>query len=301
MPIPEAQLQSWSSLGATTSSANTYNSIKSCIEGHNWNDDVSFDIYLQGSYRNSTNIRGDSDVDVVVEFNSVFYSNKDKLTPQQLNDFNEFYSDGKYSLESFKEAVIRRLKSHYGEEYVEVGNNSIKVLANSGRLDCDVICCAGYREYNSFSKINISDYSMGIVFWTNETNQKVVNFPKLHFENGASKNQNCNFNYKSSLRIIKNMKLRIVSNGLIESSLAPSYFVESLLFNMPDIVFQNSTQYSRVLALLNTFDNYSDTQLEALVCQNRQRYLFGNTKQQWNIADCRNFRTELIKFWNEFK
>ena len=28
--------------------------------------------YLQGSYRNDTNIRGDSDVDLVLELNSVF-------------------------------------------------------------------------------------------------------------------------------------------------------------------------------------------------------------------------------------
>lgn len=92
MAIPEAQLQTWSNQGATSLSANTYNSIKTCIEGNNWNDDISFNIYLQGSYRNSTNIRGDSDVDVVVEFSSVFYSNKNELSLQQLNEFNEYYS-----------------------------------------------------------------------------------------------------------------------------------------------------------------------------------------------------------------
>lgn len=73
------------------------------------------------------------------------------------------------------------------------------------------------------------------------------------------------------------------------------------MFNMPNNDFQNNTHYSRVLALLNTFHNYSDIQLEALVCQNRQRYLFGNSKQQWNIVDYKNFRTQLIKFWNEFQ
>ena len=301
MAIPEAQLQTWSNQGATTSSATTYNSIKTCIEGHNWNDDVKFDIYLQGSYRNFTNIRGDSDVDVVVEFSSVFYSNKQEFSQEQLNAFNEYYSDGKYSLDSFKEAVIKKLKKYYGEAYVKVGNNSIKVLANSGRLDCDVICCAEYREYRSFSKTNTSNYAKGIVFWTNETNEKVVNFPKLHFDNGASKNQSCNSNYKSTVRIIKNIKARLVNNGTISRSLAPSYFIEGLLFNMPDSDFQNNTHSLRVLAVLNTFHNYSDTQLESLVCQNRQRYLFGNSKQQWNISDCKNFRTQLIKFWNDFQ
>lgn len=299
MAFSETQLETWANQGATASSASTYNSIKTCIEGHNWNDDVSYDIYLQGSYKNSTNIRGDSDVDVVVEFSSVFYSNKHELPPEQLNEYNEYYSDGKYTLESFKQAVIGRLKKYYGESYVKVGNKSIKVFANSGRLDCDVICCVEYREYNSFSKSNTSDYAKGIVFWTNETNDKVVNFPRLHFDNGASKNQNCYSNYKPSIRIIKNMKSRLVNNVVITSSLAPSYFIECFMYNMPNSDFQNRTHYSRILAILNTFHDYTDTELQDLICQNRQRYLFGVSDQQWNVDDCKKFRTQLIKFWNE--
>lgn len=301
MSIPEAQLQTWSNLGATVSSSTTYNSIKTCIEGHTWNDDISFNIYLQGSYRNSTNIRGDSDVDVVVEFTSIFYSNKDELSWQQLQEFNECYSDGKYSLNSFRDAVIKRLKYYYGDAYVKVGNNSIKILANSGRLDCDVICCAEYREYRSFSKIATTNYAKGIVFWTNETDEKVVNFPKIHFDNGSLKNQVCNSNYKSTIRIIKNMKTKLVNDGMIKSSLAPSYFIEGLMFNMPDSNFKNTSHYPRVLAVLNTFYNYSDSQLEELVCQNKQRYLFGNTNQQWNVVDCKTFRYQLITFWNDFQ
>lgn len=299
MAFSENQLETWANQGATASSASTYNSIKTCIEGHGWNNDVSFDIYLQGSYRNSTNIRGDSDIDLVVEFSSVFYSNKHELPPDQLNEYNEYYSDGKYTLESFKQAVIKRLKEYYGESYVEVGNKSIKVLANSGRLDCDVVCCAEYREYNSFSESNTSDYAKGIVFWTNETNDKVVNFPKLHFNNGASKNQNCYSNYKPSVRIIKNMKSRLVNNGVISGSLAPSYFIECLMFNMPITVFQNRTHYSRILAVLNTFHGYTDSELSELICQNSQRYLFGTSDQQWSIEDCKQFRNQLINFWNE--
>lgn len=300
MAIPEGQLQTWSNQGATTSSANTYNSIKTCIEGNNWNSDIQFDIYLQGSYRNFTNIRGDSDVDVVVEFSSVFYSNNYELPPDQLNEHKEFYSDGKYTLDSFKEAVIIRLQNYYGANYVKVGNKSIKVLANSGRLECDVVCCAEYREYKSFSKANTSNYAKGIVFWTNETNEKVINFPKLHFDNGASKNQNCNSSYKPAIRIIKNIKSILVSNGLIERSLAPSYFIEGLLFNMPNNDFLNSSYQSRILAILNTFYSYSDTDLQNLICQNKQRYLFGNSDQQWDITDCKYFRNQLIKFWNEY-
>ncbi len=190
MAISENQLNTWANQGATATSAITYNSIKTCIEGNNWDSDIYYDIYLQGSYKNSTNIRGDSDVDVVIEFSSTFYTNKHELPADQLQEYNEYLSDAKYTLEMFKQAIIQRLKDYYGENYVVVGNKSIKILANSGRLDCDVVCSAEYREFKSFRKSNPNDYVKGIIFWTTRTKEKVVNFPKLHFDNGVS-----NLNY----------------------------------------------------------------------------------------------------------
>ena len=299
MAFSENQLKTWSNQGATTISANTYNSIKTCIEGHNWNDDVHYDIYLQGSYKNSTNIRGDSDVDVVVEFTSIFHSNKYELPTEQLKEFDDFHTEGKYSLSSFKEAIIKRLKKYYGEDFVKVGNKSIKVFANSGRLDCDVICCSEYREYNSFSKQNTGDFVKGVVFWTNNTNEKVVNFPNIHYDNGVNKNHNCNSNFKPSVRIIKNMRSRLIELGKITSSLAPSYFIECLMYNVPNNDYLNTSNSSRILAVLNTFYNYSEADLALLVCQNQQRFLFGGSNQQWNIPDCKIFISKLIKFWNE--
>lgn len=38
------------------------------------------EIYLQGSYANSTNVKFDSDVDIVVQLNSVFWSDKTQLS-----------------------------------------------------------------------------------------------------------------------------------------------------------------------------------------------------------------------------
>ena len=72
MTIPEHQLEKWSTLGAQTASANTYASIKKALEAHNWPPGMDHIVYLQGSYPNYTNIRGDSDVDVVVETSNTF-------------------------------------------------------------------------------------------------------------------------------------------------------------------------------------------------------------------------------------
>ena len=299
MPFSENQLSTWSNQGATTTSANTYESIKNCIENNNWNDDVHFNIYLQGSYRNSTNIRGDSDVDVAVEFTSVFYSNKLELPSDQLKAFEDYHSEGKYTLSAIKKALIKRLEKHYGENYVKVGNKSIKVLANSGRLDCDVVCCAEYHEYKSFSQQNTSNYAKGIVFWTTHTNEKVVNFPKLHYDNGVNKNSNCLSNYKPTIRIIKNMKSRMVDHSMITTSIAPSYFIECLMYNIPSTNYIRTNYQDTIVSILKSLKDFSDEQLMKLVCQNEQRYLFGATDQQWNLNNCKTFISQIIKFWNE--
>ena len=75
MGIPESQLERWSSIGAQQRSAATYRSIQTALAAHDWPRYMDHDVYLQGSYPNHTNIRGDSDVDDVVETSRAFYHN----------------------------------------------------------------------------------------------------------------------------------------------------------------------------------------------------------------------------------
>ena len=76
MTIPQSQLQTWANQGATDAAERTHHSLKRALEAYKkWPDGVTYETYLQGSYLNSTNIRGDSDVDLVAELTSVFYSN----------------------------------------------------------------------------------------------------------------------------------------------------------------------------------------------------------------------------------
>jgi hypothetical protein len=300
MAINEQQLITWSHQGSITLSSDTYNSIKSCIDKINWNSDISYEIYLTGSYKNSTNIRANSDVDVLVEFKSIFHSNKNELPPDQLKEFNEYYADGKYTLEVFKQAVIKGLSEHYGTENVVSGNRSIKIKGTNGKLNSDVVCCAEYREYKSFLKAKTSDYAQGITYWETNTFKQIINFPKLHYENGTEKNSNAYLKYKPSTRIFKNMKAKLIDKNLITSKLAPSFFLENLIFNAPNLKFNHSNYSEIVYEILEYLSNQADNnKLDSFICQNKQRKLFGNSDQQWNVQDCKEFLLKLINLWNE--
>ena len=114
MAIQESQLSTWANQGSITTSSKTYESVKNCIDGINWNSDISYDIYLQGSYKNSTNIYGNSDVDIVVEFQSVFFSDTSNLDDIG-KEVHDALGPGKYNLDDFKSVIVKRLKENYGE------------------------------------------------------------------------------------------------------------------------------------------------------------------------------------------
>jgi tRNA nucleotidyltransferase (CCA-adding enzyme) len=80
LPIPESPHQ-----GATKTAQATHESIRSALTTASGSlvKDKDITMYLQGSYKNSTNIRGDSDVDLVVLLNSTFLYDTSGLTADE--------------------------------------------------------------------------------------------------------------------------------------------------------------------------------------------------------------------------
>jgi Nucleotidyltransferase domain len=73
MAIREAQLKTRSGQGSITQSKDTYATIKKALEASNTlYADKKYEIFLQGSYGNDTNVYADSDVDIVIKLNSCF-------------------------------------------------------------------------------------------------------------------------------------------------------------------------------------------------------------------------------------
>ena len=63
MPIPESQLETWSHQGSIAQSSATHNSIRNVlVAGGTPYAGRTFEVFLQGSYGNSTNIYAESDV-----------------------------------------------------------------------------------------------------------------------------------------------------------------------------------------------------------------------------------------------
>ena len=284
MGIPESQLKTWANQGAVTTAKLTADSVKNAINSYSsWPNNVNFEVYLQGSYKNNTNIRGNSDVDIVVQLNSTFYSNLSEDQKKILG-----LIPATYHLSNFRADVLKILKNYYGQSQIIEGNKSIKIKANNGRLPADVIVCAQYRRYKT---VNSYDYVEGMTFWTKNDNRQVINYPKVHYNNGVSKNKNSNQWYKPIVRLFKNCR------SSISGDTTPSYFLECMLYNVPNSKF--GTSYRDTFC--NVINWLNEASLDKFVCQNGQLNLFGASQEQWNTSEARAFIKNLISLWNNWR
>jgi hypothetical protein len=290
--IPESQLEAWSNQGAIVGSANTHHFIRAALDAHRWPPGMAYSAYLQGSYANATNIRGNSDVDLVVETSAVFYSN---LTEEEKRARG--LTVGAFSWRDFRSEVFSALANYYGTANIEPGDKSIKVAAWSNRLAADVIPCAEYREYQDGQL-----YGVGITFWAQSDFRQIINFPKLHIENGAVKNSASRTRgwYKPTVRMFKNARERMIESDPDLRKRYPSYFVECLLYNASDRCYGTSYRDTFVAVVNELSAALAGGGSTQYVCQNERRWLFGPSSVQWNRADAQSFVAALIHLWNNW-
>lgn len=198
---------------------------------------MTYNFYLQGSYRNDTNIRGDSDVDVVLKLNSIFDYDATALFEYDRSRLSASFEKPTYTWNDFRREALKTLEAGFGNSLVGQGNKSIKLKANPPRLAADVVVCIEHRRYTSYNS-----YVKGITFGALRDKRWVVNYPQEHYKNGAAKSSRTLDRYKRTVRMFKNARNRLEETNRFSSNLAPSYFLECLLFNAPDYTFQYGFQ-----------------------------------------------------------
>jgi hypothetical protein len=97
------------------------------------------------------------------------------------------------------------------------------------------------------------------------------------------------------------MKATMIDRNYITKELAPSYFLECLIYNSLNSNFRQSTYNGIAVSIINQFSaDLKNGNMATYLVQNEQRKLFGSEDQQWNIEDATTFVNQLIKFWNEY-
>ncbi|WP_053842393.1 nucleotidyltransferase domain-containing protein [Paracidovorax avenae] len=297
MAIPESQLETWSHQGSITQSSNTYNTIKNVLEGSTTPyANKNFKVFLQGSYGNDTNIYAESDVDIVIRLDDCFHSDLKSLSEDEKSAYKDAFNDATYTHVDFKQDVLSVLEGQYGSA-VKAGDKAIAIDASGSRRKADVIVATQFRRYFKFRSTDDSEYVEGICFF-NAAGERIANYPKQHSANLTSKHQGSSKWLKPAVRVLKNMRSRMVDEGLIKAGVAPSYYIEGLLYNVPPDKLSRSYE-NCIVNILNWYRQ--DASKTDLVCANEQYYLLRDGHHTcWSQSNCDAFVEAAVDFWNQW-
>jgi len=291
--IPEEVLTSWAQIGAQVTSKDTYNTIKLALDSDDAKyKDKSYKVFLQGSYRNDTNIIGDSDVDVVIRLDSAFSYDITPLPEAQKAAFSAVHPPAEYKLTDFRKDVIEVLNNRFGADAVP-GTKAVTIQPFHNRRKTDVLIAIQHRKYSRYTALSDYEQVTGISFFKSD-GTKIVNYPKLHRENLAAKNQETNEWMKHIIRIFKNARQQMIELKTLAPGQAPSYYLEGLLYNVPADLF--GVDYDK--SMVNCINWLYAADRSTFLCANRQYKLLDDIQDvSWNAKDCDAFLNGLVALW----
>lgn len=291
----ESTLSSWTKPASTTEEDkinNAVNMIKTAINNDANFDNLSYEVFVQGSYGNNTNVRANSDIDVNIMLTSTFFPEY----PEGKDGANYGFADGSISYSEYKQLILASLINKFGDDKVTIGNKSIKIDSNSYRVEADCIPSFQYRNYKYNNSSSERNFVEGIKYIALD-HSSVVNYPKVHIKNGIEKNMQTGRNYKRLVRLIKRLRNKMLSEDYFNNKNITSFLIECLIWNVPSKYF-------------NDYDTWDETIKQTLIYLNESikndsykkwgevsemLYLF-HSGRKWSINDVQNFINSLWMF-----
>jgi hypothetical protein len=253
--------------------------------------DFKYDIYLQGSYKNSTNISKSSDVDIIIELSSVYIPNTQLLTEDHKRIYNSSRNPSKYRFAEFKSNVHSALVAGFGNSVINPLDKCITLIEHDNFCNADIVPCFTHKKFTMFESYSKSSYYEGIEFIT-DSGHVIINFPHQHYTELINKNNQTSGRFKETVRMFKTLKEELIDNCKIGEGVAKSYYIENLLFNVPDELFAGTYQNRFSLILDRLINDFNSNSMLQYSCANGFQKLISN--DTWSIESARQFLLGLI-------
>lgn len=255
--------------------------IRKAIKASNDLKNLDIEVFSQGSFKNVTNIPQESDVDVSVCLHDRFYY--DLPSGAVVDGYDIHPTTTEYSYSDYKRHVVDAISNYFGSDRITVGNKAIRIHSNTYRVDADVVANFEYRLYDS-----LEQFRTGVRFFSDD-GSTITNWPKQHIENGVLKNSNTKKRFKRVARILKSLQVEMLGETKLVKR-RPSFFLESLAFNVPNELFGSAEYYDDVRAVLaHIFNNTLPKQNPSEWTEvNDIKFLF-HISQPWTQSDAFDF------------
>ena len=295
----KALFTSWSKPASDTEEAKAARAarmIRQAIHEHEPLKAKETSVYATGSYRNNTNTRLESDIDIAVVLHDAFFSEYPSDKPPQASDLR--HHKASYGLSNFRTDVGQALSRKFGADGVTSGTKAFDVHESSARLDADVAVFVEHRRYTGKKNGDGTWHYLEGVEMRGSENRKIINWHEQHYEEGVAKNDRTGRRYKRVARILKRLRDDMQETGRTEARTAadvPSFLLECLAYNASDDCYPNDQLYDDVQAVVAELWNKTKPETKDLVLVEVSglKWLFGKT-QPWSKATAHEF---LIRAW----
>ncbi|MBW4891131.1 nucleotidyltransferase [Mucilaginibacter sp. HMF5004] len=288
MAVSEQQLITWSKPLSKTEDTKCQNVVSQVTQVLRTKFGYGIDIFLQGSYQNDTNVKQDSDVDIVVRYNGSYFPNLVFLSDEQKRIYDANTQDASYHFPQFKNDVELVLKNKFGTD-AKRKDKCIFIQGNTNRVNADVVPCFPMKRMSDAYTAG----AIGIKFISDDGGT-VESYPEQHYANGVTKNTATSRMYKRTVRMLKNIRNNLIDTGVIKEKFISSFFIESLVYNVPNTNF-NQYNYSETLkkVIKKIYDDMDNAiTVNEYVEVSELMYLFRGSDR--SAADVRKF---MLKCW----
>lgn len=276
----EATFRAWSKPPSETEQAKCENAermIRDAVGASSVLGGRSIKVFAQGSYKNSTNVRHDSDVDICVLRIDVLFSDFSMAEGFTRKDAGIVDVDYPYS--QYKNEVEEALVARFGRRAVVRGNKAFDVHENTYRVEADVVACFEHRRYTKRGSDGRCYYLSGVELRP-DNGGRIINWPQQHYDNGVGKNGATGNRFKYITRVLKRLRNEMEEAGIAAAKPVPSYLIECLVWNAPNAGFghdQYTADVRHVLA--HTFnETITDEGCSEWGEVNELKYLFRPSK-----------------------
>ena len=281
MPIPESTLSSWSHHHSGQASAQAHTAIRDALSAYDWPSGMTYDVFLQGSYKNETNLRRDSDVDLVIQLGSRIRPRLAALSGAELQG-NDAHKLVLQRWQAFRRHALSAMKAGFGNS-VTAGRKSLKLAQGKTPAPADLVVTLKFED--------------GLAFYLPDERRWVKSYPQHHYQRGVKKERATSNQFKRTIRMFKAARNYLIANGAIKDGEAPSYFIECLLYNVPNNLFEPNLATTYIVCL----NWVRSARLESLKCQNGKAPLFGNQGGQWPIERARRYIEATQHLWSAWR
>ena len=285
----EAQFREWAKPPGKTERErcdNAVSAIRNAIQASEKWRAREVSVFAQGSYRNNTNVRKDSDVDIGILCTDTFFFDLPEDTTRETFEI----IPATYGYEQFKNEVEEALANYFGRSAVKRGNKAFDVHETSYHVEADVAAFFEHRRYQSGGT-----YLKGVELQTDKEKRRVINWPEHHHENGVQKNNDTGTRFKSIVRVLKALSNEMIETGIRAGDI-PGFLTECLVWNVPNDHFQHSTYTADVQSVLLFL--YENTKTDEPCGEwgevSEIKYLF-RTSQKWTREQANAFT---VAAWN---